>query len=142
MPKTDVLHGALVFFRKDGRAVALGKDPRVRLNSPLAPVEPVGQPHPEEYLRTGSEVDLEFAIYRKDNNSITKQGFFPSQTDARAFVEHPEMTIQIESRSGTILHRIKGFKVESVDVGYSKGEPSMYQISGKGTQHFDEADIN
>lgn len=141
MSRTDVLHGALVFIRRNGRRVAFGKDPEIEESSPLAPVEPNGQHHAEEQLRTGYEVSLSFSIYRRDNQSITKLGFFPSKRSVEAFINDPEMVIQIESTSGTILHQIHGFKSESVSVGYSKGDPSMYQISGKGTLAFDEGDL-
>lgn len=141
MSRTDVQHGALVFIRKNNRRVGYGKDPRVSIEGPLVPVEPIGQPHPEEYLRVASEVRLDFSLYRQSNKSITQQGFFPSMSDAKAFIEGPEITIQIENTDNVILHRISGFKVESVDVSYTKGEPSMYQLSGRGIRHEDEADI-
>lgn len=87
-----------------------------------------------------SEVELEFSIYRTDNNSIVQQQLFPSMSDAKAFIEHPETTIQIENENGTILHRVTGYKVEDYSVSYTKGEPSSYEVSGKGIKHFDEAD--
>lgn len=141
MAETKTQHGAIAFITRNGIRVALARDPEISLESPLAPVEPNGQPHPEEYLITGSEVGLSFTLYRRENQSVTQQGFFPSMADARAFVNHPEQRIEIENLNGVTLHRIVGFKAESVRVGYTKGEPSMYQIDGRGIKHFDEADI-
>lgn len=141
MAVTGVLHGAIVYLMRDGERVALARDPRIQGESPLAPVEPCGQAHPEEYLRVSSEVRFDFSIYRKDNASLVRQGLFPSMADMQAFVEHPETQIQINStKDDTILHRITGFKVESWDVSYTKGEPAAYQVSGRAIFHFDESD--
>lgn len=140
MADTGTLHGALVFIRRDERRVALARDVRLRVTGPLGSVDPIGQPHPEEHLRLASEVELEFSVYRRENASIVSQQLFPSMASAKAFIEHPETDISIESNNDTMLHRITGFKVEDYSVSYTKGEPSSYEISGKGIFHFDEAD--
>lgn len=141
MSETNVMHGALVKIRREGRTVALARSFQKREMAPLVSVDPLGQPHHEEHIRVSYEVEVSFEVYRVFGKGMVAMGIFPSKKNMTAFINHPEQLLEVyDNATGDVLERLTGFKAEESDVSYQKGDLSVYNVRGKALIATDEAD--
>lgn len=136
-----VVHGALVYLKKDGQRIAKVTNFSIDRETPLNRSEPLGQHAPDELIHMGSYVRCSFEIEQVSNKSIVTLGLFPPQANIEDMINHPASMIEVEDReSGVTLHRVTGFKTDRVSNAYRKGDISMHSVSGEGIKDTDEGE--
>lgn len=137
--RTNVVHGARVVVKYNGKVLTLAQNYEVTELIPLGSVDPLGQHASAEHIELSYEVNFTMSIYRASQASLKSAGLFPNTGRPRDILTREGVMLEVyDLLDDVVLERLVDCKVEECSRGYSKGNLTMYNIRGKAIMASDE----
>lgn len=130
----SVITGAMALLRVNNRIIAKANNVSVRSRLQTDVSEEIGKYHANEILYISVDpVEVSFELERETRKGLVAQGLWPDTTSDFNITDFSGLTIEVQDKkTGAILHKVNGWKPTDKDVPFTKGQKSMYRVSGLG----------
>lgn len=135
-----VITGAMALLRANNKLVGKVNNVNVRSRFQTDVSEEIGKYHINEVLYTSVDpVEVSFDIEREARKGLIAQGLWPDTSNDFNIANFEGLTLEVQDKqSGVILHKITGWKPTDKDVPFTKGQKSMYRVSGMGVREVEK----